>query len=194
MKGREETRDIPVLVLTVIDGRERALRLGADDFGPKPVDRAWLLARLGALAERAALETILIIDDDAVARYVLKGLLILAAGTGLAVVEAGDGGEGLRRAREDRPQAIFLDLVMPDMTGFEVLDRLKADPATAGIPVVVHSSQVLDEEERRRLSAGTAAILSKEGTSRDEALGALREALTKAGLAREGPGKDTPHG
>ena len=180
LKGQPEWREIPVLVLTVVDGREKAMALGADAFCLKPVERSWLLAKLEEIAARAALETILIIDDDEVARYVIKSSLL--AETRYRVIEAPTGTEGLRRASEDRPQAIILDLVMPDLTGFEVLDRLKANPNTIEIPVIIHSSKVLDIEERRRLSAGTAAILSKEGISRDEALHELREALVRAGL------------
>ena len=184
LKGQAATRDIPVLVLTVVDGRERALALGADAFCLKPVERPWLVRTLGELSRVGGLETILIIDDDESCRYVLKSTLALE--TQAQVIEASDGAEGLRRAREAPPQAIFLDLFMPDMTGFEVLDRLKADPTTREVPVIIHSSRDLTAEERRRLSAGTAAILSKEGASRDAALNDLREALAEAGL---GPGR-----
>jgi CheY-like chemotaxis protein len=74
----------------------------------------------------------LIIDDEEADRYVLKGLL--TAEGRFAILEAASGEEGLRQAREERPDVIFLDLVMSDMTGFEVHERLKSDNATKGIP------------------------------------------------------------
>ena len=98
--------------------------LGADDFCIKPVDRAWLLDRLHALAGPGAQEKVLLIDDDEVSRYLLKGLL---ADTRFDVLEAADGGEGLRLARQERPRAVFLDLDMPDLSGFEVLQALRAE-------------------------------------------------------------------
>lgn len=182
LKGRPETRDIPVLVLTVIDGRQRATAMGADEFCLKPVERSWLLEKLRAFSGRGPVERILLVDDDEVARYLLKSLL--AAEGYHEVSEAADGQRGLTLAREARPQAIFLDLVMPDMTGFEVLDRLKADARTRDIPVIIHSSKALDEGERARLASSAAAILSKGAPSREEALASIREALARAGLPR----------
>jgi CheY-like chemotaxis protein len=180
MKGQEATRDIPILVLTVVDGQERALALGADAFGLKPVDRGWLLERLSRLERDGPVETILIIDDQEGDRYSLTGLLSDRGRS--AIIEAVDGREGLRRARQDRPNVIFLDLVMPDMTGFEVLDRLKSDPATRDIPVIILTSQRLEDEELNRLAAGAAAVLSKSAGPRQESFARLREALTRAGL------------
>jgi signal transduction histidine kinase/CheY-like chemotaxis protein len=128
-----------------------------------------------------ALPPALIIDDDEVARYLLKGLL---AELRLMAGEAEGGSEGLRRAGAERPRVIFLDLLMPDMTGFEVLRRLKSDPATREIPVVIHSSKTLSVEERGRL-ASAAVILDKEDVPREAALARLRDVLAQAGLAPE---------
>ena len=183
LKRRASTRAVPVFVLTVVDGQERALALGADEFCIKPVERDWLLGKLEALRRRGPVETVLVVDDEESYRYVLRGLL---EGLGCRALTAADGREGLRRARADAPDAIFLDLVMPDLTGFEVLEQLKADPATAAIPVIIHSSKVLDAAERGRLEAAAVAILAKDLASREAALGRLRAALVKAGLRPAG--------
>ena len=123
------------------------------------------------------------IDDDEVSRYLLRGLL---ADTRFGVIEAGGPREGLLLAREARPRAIFLDLVMPGSDGFSVLESLKADPRTRDIPVFVHTSQRLGDAERARLQAAH-AILPKESGSREAALAAIRDALLHAGLAPAGP-------
>jgi CheY-like chemotaxis protein len=101
------------------------------------------------------------------------------------VQEAVGGAEGLLQARAQRPQAIVLDLVMPDMSGFEVLARLKEDPMTTDIPVVVLTSKSLSSEEQRMLSPHAASIVSKETLSRSDSADHLIQALTAAGLERE---------
>jgi signal transduction histidine kinase/CheY-like chemotaxis protein len=127
---------------------------------------------------------VLVIDDDEIARYLLRTLL---EGTRLPVVEAAGGHEGLRRARDDRPCAIFLDLAMPDLSGFEVLDRLKAEPQTRDIPVVVYTSRALTGADRRALEGRTVAVLSKgTGESREAAAKALRAVLAEAGVVSGG--------
>jgi CheY-like chemotaxis protein len=84
-------------------------------------------------------------------------------------------------ARKSKPNLIILDLQMPDMSGFEVLDALKRDPETREIPVVIYTSHVLDSEERARLQAA-ADIVPKESRSREEAEVRFSEALSRAGL------------
>ena len=179
IKGQAATRDIPILVLSIVEGKEQALALGAADFGLKPIDRDWLLSRLVALERGGPLSTVLIIDDEEADRYVLKGLL--TAQGRFATLEAASGEEGLRRAREERPDVIFLDLVMSDMTGFEVHERLKSDDATKVFPSSsIHRRFCV--RGARRLTAGTAAILSKSAVTAEEAFVMVREALIRAGL------------
>ena len=120
---------------------------------------------------------ILVIDDDVASRYVLRRWL---EGR-YDIDEAESGQEGLRLAAE-KPAAIFLDVVMPDLTGFEVLERLKADPATRDIPVVVYTALVLGANDRERLGAA-AAILRKSTSSRVADRAAIEAALVKAGIA-----------
>jgi signal transduction histidine kinase len=120
---------------------------------------------------------ILVIDDDVASRYVLRRWL-----TGrYRIDEAETGQEGLRLAAE-HPAAIFLDVVMPDLTGFEVLERLKAEPSTKDIPVVVYTALVLGANDRERLGAAT-AILRKSTASRVADRAAIEDALVRAGIA-----------
>lgn len=123
---------------------------------------------------------VLVIDDDVASRYVLRRWL----GERFRVEEAESGSEGLRLAAA-RPDAIFLDVVMPDLTGFEVLERLKADPATREIPVVVYTALTLGAGDRARLGAA-AAILRKSTSSRVADRAAIEDALVRAGLAVPG--------
>jgi len=176
LKQRQATRDLPVLVVTLVDNRHKAAALGANAFCPKPIDRNWLLETLTMLTQTASRENILIIDDDAASRYLLQELL---ATTHYRIIEAANGREGLCLAQQHRPRAIFLDLKMPDLSGVDVLAMLKVDPATRAIPVIIYTAQVLSNAERSRL-AGAAGILAKEGVSRETVAAQLHKALDSA--------------
>jgi signal transduction histidine kinase/CheY-like chemotaxis protein len=125
--------------------------------------------------------TILVIDDDEVSRYLLRNLL---HGTNFRISEASNGSEGLKTAQAILPVVVFLDLNMPDMSGFEVLERLKNEPKTADIPVIVYTSKVLDEKEVATLNRA-AAILPKNLASRDEQLQIVSSVFKRAGLTIE---------
>jgi signal transduction histidine kinase/CheY-like chemotaxis protein len=125
---------------------------------------------------------ILIVDDDEAARYVIRRFL---AETFFTIIEASNGPEGLRRAREDRPRVIFLDLMMPQMSGFEVLEQLESDPVTRNIPVIIITSKLLKDRERRPLDGKAVAVLSKETASREAALASVRQAMAQARLTKD---------
>ena len=139
------TRDLPLVVVTSIDDQAKGMALGADAYALKPVARAWLLETLTQLLDRRRPPRLLVIDDDEISRYLVRARV---ADAPLTVQEVAGGREGLREARVQRPTAIVLDLVMPEMTGFEVMSRLKEDPATSDIPVIVLTSKTLSDEER----------------------------------------------
>jgi len=181
MKAIAATKNIPILVATV-NNQQQAITLGADAFYVKPVDETWLVDKLKTLTQQASLEKILIIDDEEIYRYVLKEFL---SDTPYTIIEAVGGREGIRRAYEEHPQLIFLDLMMPDMTGFEVLEQLKSHPATRDIPVIINTGKALEEEEHRLLDGKTVEIISKENLmmSRQVAIAKIREALAKARLS-----------
>ncbi|HZR22344.1 MAG TPA: response regulator [Vicinamibacterales bacterium] len=180
LKAAADTRDIPIMVVTVTNREQKARALGADEFVIKPLDHQWLTRKLASLARRRGpINRILVIDDDEVARYMVGKLL---ADTHYEVIEAATGADGVRLARERQPQAIFLDFVLPGMTAFDVLDELKLDATTRNIPVIIHTSRNLAEEERQRLAAEAATILPKQNLNREVALGRIREVLAKTGF------------
>jgi signal transduction histidine kinase/CheY-like chemotaxis protein len=107
---------------------------------------------------------VLIIDDEETSRYVLRQML--AGCEPMRVQEAETGADGLRLARAWQPDVVLLDLRLPDIDGFDVMDRLRADPVTAGLPVIVCTSSVLTEQQRGRLNHAR-AILSKATLTRE---------------------------
>ncbi len=117
---------------------------------------------------------VLLIDDQATSRYVLRQML---TGSGrLQIQEAETGAEGLRLARSWRPDVVLLDLRLPDIDGFDVIERLSADPVTAEIPVIVCTSSVLSAHQRNRLNHAR-TILSKVTLTREVMQRALGNAM-----------------
>ena len=179
IKNDPTTAGIPVFVVTVVDNKEKAIALGADAFHAKPLERNWLIHKLEALENRRSKLKVLLADDDEVSRYVLKNIL---SGAALEFHESDGGKEALRLADEQLPDLVILDLVMPDLSGFEVLHALKENPRTAKIPVIVHTSKKIDAAERRILDQAV-AIISKESKSRELAFAHFQSAFRKAGLS-----------
>ncbi len=177
LKSDADTMNIPVFVASVLDDTGKGYALGADDFVTKPVDRQWLLTKCREVVKLNTRARVLVIDDEEVARYIMRGLL---ADTKFEMLEAADGASGIRMAAEMQPDLIFLDLVMPGMNGFEVLKQLKDHPTTADIPVVIVSSKQLDESERHILMERAVSVVSKGVVTRDIILSQLRRAVDAA--------------
>jgi signal transduction histidine kinase/DNA-binding response OmpR family regulator len=178
LKTSAATRRIPIIVVTSVDDERKGMSLGADAYAIKPIERRWLLDQLRRVTGQPPIRRVLLIDDDEISRYLMRRLL---DDLPCVITEASSGTAGLRQARSDAPEAILLDLAMPDMSGESVLAELRADPATASIPVVIVTSRILDDGERRRLAPQTAAIVDK-GSDRRSASSQVRAALTAAGL------------
>jgi signal transduction histidine kinase/CheY-like chemotaxis protein len=176
LKNDPETRKIPVLVVTTVDDSRKAFHLGADEYLVKPVARDMLLGCLRRLLEAPPAAEVLIIDDDEKDRYLLKHRL---RDSGLRIVEASSGAEGIAKATSSLPQLIFLDLSMPGMDGFEVLSALKGNPRTRSIGVVIHTSMPLGEREQQRLRDADAILCKNQG--QDGGFDALLARLGESG-------------
>jgi CheY-like chemotaxis protein/anti-sigma regulatory factor (Ser/Thr protein kinase) len=124
-------------------------------------------------------DSILIIDDDEAARYIIRQRF---RGTRYRLLEAPGGVEGAERARFERPALTLLDLVMPDRSGFDVLDDLKSDPATRGIPVVIHTSRRLRQSDFDRLADRHAGVLPKEEFWPPEVMEYIKKLLGESDL------------
>jgi signal transduction histidine kinase len=109
---------------------------------------------------------VLIVDDEEISRYLLRTLMPAH----VEILEAAGGTEAIRMARECRPDLVFLDLIMPDISGSEVLRELRCDPATQSIPIVIATSRALDAEERDAFQPYVTAIFSKDILARSAGL------------------------
>ncbi|HEX5912469.1 MAG TPA: response regulator, partial [Rubrobacter sp.] len=163
LKIEPTTRDIPVVIVSIVEERGRGFALGAMDYLVKPVSREELMNALQrvSLTQRRQREqiTVLAIDDAPMAVELVEAIL---TGQGCRVLKAYGGQEGLAVARREVPALIILDLLMREVDGFAVVERLRADPVTATIPIVILTSKNLTADEKERLN-GEIAHLARKG-------------------------------
>ncbi|HEY3138496.1 MAG TPA: response regulator [Blastocatellia bacterium] len=166
-------------------GAERdALGAGAKIFLTKPIDRGALVEAL-AQAKIRSQKSVLVVDDDPDA---LDLAIAMIEDSGYSVETATNGREALESIAARRPDVVILDLMLPEMDGFEVVHRMSLNAEWRSIPVILLTARDLSHEERRALDIGTARIIQKGSFSRDEllaeigmALGAQEYALSSAG-------------
>jgi CheY-like chemotaxis protein len=151
-------RKIPAIVIGKAEYRQKAAEMGAAGFEAEPLNLQDLVRRLRDLLALDENVRVLVIDDDGLARYLIRKQL---SDLPVRVIESQDGIEGLALAQRERPQAIILDLMMPEVSGFETLDALKADSRTRDLPVVIHTSMSLPLRDRDLLLEKAAAVIDK---------------------------------
>jgi signal transduction histidine kinase/DNA-binding response OmpR family regulator len=166
-----------LIAISTEAGFEReALMVGASVFLCKPVERG-ALVRAAERPREEARGRVLVVDDDPDA---LELVVAMIEDSGYEIRTATDGRQALDQITEARPDAIVLDLMLPEMDGFEVVHRLSLNPEWRSIPVILLTARDLSHEERRALDIGTARIIQKGNFSRDELLGEIRTATAAA--------------
>ena len=167
-KADPELAGIPVVIVSMLDERGRGYALGAAEYLIKPVRGEDLLAVLRPLAHGgipAGPATVLAVDDDPMALELMETVL---CAEGYGVVRATSGEEALRLVHEDPPALIILDLLMPGMDGFAVVEALRADPTTASVPVIILTAKTLETGDAERLNSRVAHLAEKGSFSRAE--------------------------
>jgi CheY-like chemotaxis protein len=170
-------------MVTIVDNPALGRALGALDYFVKPVDGKALLSRLGQYTFTTKVATeqvrVLLVDDEPANLDVLEGLLTPA---GFTVLRASGGQEGIDIARAQLPNLILLDLMMPGMTGFDVVEALRADSTTSSIPIMVLTAKVLTEEDKRALNGHVAAVFQRNSVAGAELIEWLRSLVSKRHL------------
>jgi adenylate cyclase len=172
LRADPATRDIPVVVLTVVDQEHLGRRLGAAAYIVKPFERDELVGALRSAAPCG--RRLLVVDDDPDVPDLVRQLL---DGAGYAIEAAGDGKAALRAVAAHRPDAILLDLMMPEMDGFAVLEVLQADAERRDIPVIVLTAKSLTRKEQRLLRKHALAIITKDGLDREALVEQLKQIM-----------------
>jgi signal transduction histidine kinase/DNA-binding response OmpR family regulator len=176
LKADPRTASIPVIVVSMLDERGRGFALGAAEYLVKPVGKEQLLAalfRAAAMPERK--RTVVAIDNDPLAIELVRASLETE---GWTVLGAATGQEGLALIRERQPSAVLLDLLMPGMDGFEVVEALRAEPDTKSIPVVILTSRSMTWQDKERLQGRITYVARKTEFDLSGLAGLLRWAST----------------
>jgi PAS domain S-box-containing protein len=175
LKADPELARIPVILVTIVDDKNLGYALGASDYLTKPVNRGQLAMVLEKYRCDNPPCSVLLVEDDDAARQMLKAML---EKNGWQVNEAENGHVALERVAARRPNVILLDLMMPEMDGFEFVLSLHKHTEWRSIPVVVLTAKDLSAEERNRLSGKVERILLKGAFTREELLSNVRELVS----------------
>ena len=177
LKADAKLRDIPVIMVTVLNERGMAIPLGAADFVTKPIDRQRLAAILREHCTAPSGASILVVEDDLPTREALCRLLASIGHVGHEAVNGRSGLDWL--ASHPAPNLILLDLMMPEMDGFEFLRELRKQPALVEVPVIVVTAKELTAEDIHVLSGQTAKIIAKDQEYLIELAAAVRGRLAR---------------
>jgi signal transduction histidine kinase/CheY-like chemotaxis protein len=169
----------PILVVSVVDDPKAAINAGAAAFLAKPVTPFTLLNTLRELIEGGPSKKILLVDDDEVSRYLVGGVLAKA---GYRILEARGGREAIDMIRNEPPDAIILDMVMPDMNGVEVLREVRDNPASKQTPVIIHSSGDISNLQQKLPSDSETFLYSKQSLASAGGGRGLLQVLESAGI------------
>ncbi len=160
LKSLPETREIPVIIVSITEDRQLGLSFGAIEFFVKPIDRAQLIKVLNNIRIAVGKKkiTVLIVDDEPASVELLIDML---KPDGYNVLQAYGGQQGIDLAIEKLPDLIILDLVMPEVDGFDVVKQLREHISARDIPIIIYTSKDLTEEDRQRLNSKVQVITSK---------------------------------
>jgi len=174
LKEDPQTAGIPVLVVTIVEDQRLVFALGASDYLGKPYDRGALIAKIHRLLPRLEGKRVLVVDDDAEARTMLAKILNEERAD---VVLATGGDEAMSLIAQAPPDLVLLDLMMPGMSGFEMVARLRAQPAGASIPVMIVSAKELTAEDVLTLNGHVQRFVAKGSIEPEGLTNAVRQLL-----------------
>ncbi len=183
----ERLATIPLVITSTDSEQGSGFFLGSVQILQKPIEIERLekiLQKLGFVVTRQNRPVILVVDDDARAVAVINRQL---SNGGYEVISAYGGRDAVTMAEHLHPDLILLDLMMPEFSGFDVVDALQQNPSMAAIPVLVLTAKIITPEDRRRLNGHILKIMEKAGFRRDQFLGEVRRALN---TAHSHPGED----
>ncbi|MEI7500010.1 MAG: response regulator [Bacteroidota bacterium] len=156
LKANPETSHIPVIIISISDDKQTSFALGAVGYVAKPVDRQILISEIRKLNPSPI--TIMVVDDNPIDRKQVHDIL---QQENLDDIQAESGMQCLEMLQYHEPDVLVLDLMMPEMDGFQVLEEIRKNPKTRDLPVIVVTAKDLTEQDKEQLSGKVAAVLTK---------------------------------
>ncbi|UCD56390.1 MAG: response regulator, partial [Candidatus Hydrogenedentota bacterium] len=187
LKASPETSHIPVVITSVLQEEETGFSMGAADYIVKPVSRRQLLERLQRLRDARAsgrISNVLVVDDD---REFMDLVGAMLESQSFSVDRAYTGLQGIEHASKRKPDLIFLELMLPDISGFDVIEFLKMEDNTKDIPIIIVTAKDLTDEQKRSLNGKIEAIAKKGQYGKHDFLNEIRRVELLA-AARNGDG------
>src|SRR5438105_9073355 len=182
LKSEEEVKDIPVVMLTIVDDKNLGYALGATDYLIKPVDRDRLIEILAKFRNVPPPRSALVVDDEEPARKMLTQILEKERWN---VVQAENGLEALERIAKHRPDLILLDLVMPNMNGYQFLAELRKHEKWRSIPIIVVTAKDMSTEERLALDGYVEKVLPKHALTEEALLTEIQDLIAACVHAKQ---------
>ena len=183
LKKNPVTADIPVIIASVSDDRDTGFALGAVGSITKPFTRDALIIEINKIG-RPRPHSIMVVDDNEID---LREMARVIEKEGIEAVPADSGSNCMELLKEDLPDILVLDLMMPEMDGFEVLDRVRTNPKTGNLPVIIVTAKDLTFEDRKRLKGSVSSILAKSDTTSKALLEEIKKILIKIEGHAESP-------
>ena len=181
LKNSQDTADIPVIIVSIVDNKDLGFSLGAAEYLIKPIDRIKLIntvnACIPAEKDKGKLMKILVVDDDEKA---VKYMSAILENAGFDVIKAYSGKAGINLAMNSNPDLIILDLMMPEVSGFDVIEKLRTHPKAKGIPIIICSAKELTPEDKKVLNGNILAIVQKGTHTKEDLLAAIKKNRTVA--------------
>jgi diguanylate cyclase (GGDEF)-like protein len=175
LKATPYTADTPVVIISSTNNKDLGFALGAVDYLVKPVNKDSIIESLNRLSftkrKRNGASNILIVDDEPQVLELLGDILLKE---GFGVMKALGGEEGIKFAIERAPDLMILDLMMPGVSGFDVVDRLKDHPTARNIPTIIFTAKEITDEDKERLGKNIEKIVRKAGFSKEDLLADIR--------------------
>jgi CheY-like chemotaxis protein len=158
LKSDPATASIPVVMMTIVDHKNLGYAMGASEYLVKPVGRSDLLRVLRKYQCGDPPCRVLLVEDDSETREIMSRAL---AGSGWDVIEATNGIDALQKTGDKRPALVLLDLMMPEMDGFQFLEEFRSREDRRDVPVIVVTAKDLSLDDRHRLKGNVEQILEK---------------------------------
>jgi DNA-binding response OmpR family regulator len=176
-KKYPETQDIPVIVLSIVDDKRLGFSLGATEYIVKPIGKQVLLRKLRNLEKMGKIKRVLIVDNEP---ETVRSIGTVLKEAEYQVTTAYNSRDAIKSVQDFRPDLVVLNLTMPEVSGFDVIEYLKTGEGVKDIPLIVLTHEHLTEKEIDNLNGRIQGILNKGVLPKEDLLKELKDTISKA--------------